>query len=288
MPRDAAFCENVRRAATARGRRELGAFSVEGERLVRRALGAQLRPRALALGAHWAQAHEAARRELVEGVERRGGSCLYVDDAELLELSQGRNSGLALGLFELPPFVSLHSLASQAKCNMLPGARVALLGLLDVRDPGNVGALARTALACGVRAMWCLGPSDPYDPKAVRTSLGAVFRLSIAHATATDASLDQQAIAGLETLAALGIGSLATWLKAAQPLGALPRALAPLALLLGHEGRGLPESVARAAGWRASLEQAGEVDSFSVNAAAAIALHQLNRGSLRAPGSIRD
>lgn len=51
----------------------------------------------------------------------------------------------------------------------------------DVRDPGNVGTIIRTADWFGVGGLVCLGGADPLQPKVVRSSMGSIFRVQIHH-----------------------------------------------------------------------------------------------------------
>ena len=141
----------------------------------------------------------------------------------------------------------------------LAAARAAgwpLLVLDRVQDPGNVGAIARTAAAAGAPALVVLpGTADPFGAKAIRASAGHVFNLRLAEAGWAD----------LEGLRCLGASAAGTPLQATD-LGSVE------ALVLGSEAHGLSRPLPAVA-----LPMAAGVDSLNVAAAAAILLYELRR-----------
>jgi RNA methyltransferase, TrmH family len=133
-----------------------------------------------------------------------------------------------------------------------------LVVLDGVQDPGNVGAICRTAAAAGVPALAVLpGTADPYGPKAVRASAGNVFRLKVARAHWKDlAELD-------------GYG--------AAPAGGAPLAEAPIEsagmIVLGSEAHGLSRRDLKLV----TVPLAAGVESLNVAAAAALILFEIRR-----------
>jgi RNA methyltransferase, TrmH family len=131
-----------------------------------------------------------------------------------------------------------------------------LLVLDRVQDPGNVGAIARSAAAAGAPALAVLpGTADPFGAKAIRASAGHVFNLVVAEATWDD----------LEGLHCLGAGAGGTPLEEADLASAG-------ALVLGSEAHGLSRPLETVA-----LPMAAGVESLGVAAAAAILLYELRR-----------
>jgi TrmH family RNA methyltransferase len=57
------------------------------------------------------------------------------------------------------------------------------LAVEDVRSPGNLGSLLRSALAVGATGLFVVGRADPYDPACVRATMGALERLAIVRAS---------------------------------------------------------------------------------------------------------
>jgi TrmH family RNA methyltransferase len=238
-----------------------GAFVAEGRRLLERALRAGWLPREVIV-AEGAGEQDPSLGVLLAELATLGRQVRRAPDAALLELSEGRRAGLVTSLFDLPPNPPLPSLL-QAR----PAPAVFLV-LIDIEEPGNVGALIRTALACGAAGLICVGSTDPFHPKAVRTSLGSTFKLPIGRASAPLL---------FDTLPALGIHSLAAVAREGSPLHVASWPRGSVAVLVGNEARGLPEAWRDAADSRVSIDLCRAVDSFSVNAAAAIILYEVQR-----------
>jgi TrmH family RNA methyltransferase len=135
--------------------------------------------------------------------------------------------------------------------------------LHGLSDPGNVGTVLRSAAAFGASCVALgAGSADPFSPKAVRASMGAIFEVPVAHATAeqlpgTTIALDARAERSLAEVAA------------ALPSGE------PVSLLIGAERDGLPAELIAGAGARARIPIATE--SLNAAIAASVALYELSK-----------
>jgi RNA methyltransferase, TrmH family len=132
------------------------------------------------------------------------------------------------------------------------------LALWGVNDPGNVGTVLRSALAFGAGSI-ALGPgtADPYGPKAVRASMGALFEVPVARVRGAD-ELPGRTIA----LVAHGGAPLAP------PDG-------DVTIVVGAERAGLPDDVVAACDEVATIPVAAE--SLNAAMAATVALYECNR-----------
>ena len=111
--------------------------------------------------------------------------------------------------------------------------------------------------------------ADPFHPKAVRTSMGSLFRIPTIRYRESETLLED--LAGLE-FAKVGAAS-----AGGDPLSGAARTEAPLAIFLGGEAFGLPTGTSRSMDRLVTIPMAPGVDSYSVNAAAAILLHHFIR-----------
>ena len=140
------------------------------------------------------------------------------------------------------------------------GVRPVTLALWRVGDPGNVGTLLRAADAFGAGIALSEGCADPTGPKAVRASMGSLFRVPLS-------GFDE---APGKRVALLPDGGVA--LPELQLDG-------DVVLVLGAEREGLPAEVLDRCDERASIPQPGGGESLNVAMAGAIALYELARRS---------
>lgn len=134
--------------------------------------------------------------------------------------------------------------------------------LENIQDPGNIGAILRTAAAAGVNAVYLSkGCAEAWSPKVLRAAMGAHFVLAI-H--------EQQDLVQLSAHLPLVI---ATRLDAQQSLYDL-NLHGQVAFLFGNEGAGLSDELAACATNNIRIPMPGKVESLNVAAAAAVCLFE--------------
>lgn len=141
--------------------------------------------------------------------------------------------------------------------------------LENVQDPGNVGTVLRTADAFGIDlAVLCGACADPYNPKTVRATMGAIFRQPVVRTE----------LAGLGGV----LGGLPLYGAAlsGEPVDirALPKG--PLAVAVGNEGHGLTAGLLSQCRGIVTIPMAPQAESLNAAVAAAIAMWEMGRGWL--------
>jgi RNA methyltransferase, TrmH family len=220
--RDNERLRTVRKLHDRRWRDKLGLFVVEGEDLVDAGLAVGLEPADLLV------AGEDVAPELL---------------AEVSTLAH-------------PPRV----VASFRRDDLPRGTRPVTLALWQVGDPGNVGTLLRVADAFGAGVALSEGCADPTGPKAVRASMGSLFRVRLS-------GFDEPQGKRVALVPDGGI-----------PLPELDSG-DEVVLVLGSERDGLPAEVLERCDERASIPQPGGGESLNVAMAGTIALYELSRRS---------
>ncbi|WP_328814322.1 TrmH family RNA methyltransferase [Nonomuraea cypriaca] len=237
---------------------ERGLFLAEGEKVIRRAIGAGYPVRSVLTTRRW----------LTQLEDVLGDATVYVVTDEIMSGVAGFpvHRG-ALASMRRTPLPSVETLLKAA------GGRI--LVLEDLVDHSNVGAIFRSAAALGVDGI-VLSPrcADPLYRRAVKVSMGAVFSIPYARMDDWYAGLAQVRQTGYRTLAL-------TPDQRATPMDAVKLG-DRVALLLGSEGDGLSSHWLEEADEAVCIPMspaamAAGVDSLNVVAAAAIACHGLMR-----------
>lgn len=150
--------------------------------------------------------------------------------------------------------------------NHLVGKRYLLLD--GVQDPGNVGTIWRTADAFGADGLiLCNGCADPYNPKTVRATMGAVFRLPVYEA---DLSLVT------EKLADIKLPLYATALRE-DTVDVRDIDLKCAAVIIGSEGRGVSQQALDLCEKTIKIPMRARCESLNAAVAAAVVLWEMER-----------
>ena len=142
------------------------------------------------------------------------------------------------------------------------------LALEEVRDPGNLGTIIRTADAVGVAGILLIGDCcDPYARECVRATMGSIFNVPLVRVT-RDA---------FQSWSKAWLGDVvATHLTGSQDFRKV-NYVGPVLLLMGREGPGLSDALVRDANQVVRIPMAGQLDSLNLAVATALMVYEIKR-----------
>jgi RNA methyltransferase, TrmH family len=237
-------------------RRETDLFVAEGASILVMARDNGWHPSTLVF--HSGTRMTPVHRQLVEWAANSEAEILEVSEAVLAKIASKENPQNMLAVFaqrwqELPH-------PSEVSENDL------WLALAEVRDPGNLGTIIRTADAVGASGVILVGSCcDPYAREAVRATMGSIFSVPL-----------------VRTDCARFLGWRREWrgdvigthLGAKEDFRSV-RYRGPTLLLMGSEGPGLSEELTRSCTRLVKIPMAGGLDSLNLAIATALALYQI-------------
>jgi TrmH family RNA methyltransferase len=239
----------------ARARRKAGRVALEGVRLVRDAFAAGERPD-FVLYTPDADAPDKESVSLLASLREEAIPCLAVTPEVMAHAADTQTPQGVIAVFGMPDL-------------RIPPALSLALDLDGVADPGNLGTMLRTAAAAGVDGVFLApGCVDPFNPKALRSGMGAHFRVPVASM-------------GWDSIAAR-LGSLAVFLadaRADTPYTAVDWRQ-PAALIVGGEARGAQADARRLATTTITIPMANAAESLNAAAAGAVILFECRRQRL--------
>lgn len=238
--------DDIRKLHQKKYRQALGHFLVEGEHLVLEL------EKAAASNSHWQQA------ELyVTGAYEHWQSPWpkhLISDRQMAQLADTKTPQGILAVVPLPPATATE-----------PAAGEKAVYLHEVQDPGNLGTILRSlAWFGGLRCLLSPGSVDPFNPKVVRASMGAIFHVPLETEVTLSTLISRYPdIACLDT--------------AGDTISA-PGFRQHQCYLFGNEARGLPVSALTELGARRyTIPGAAAVESLNLASAVNIAVYELNR-----------
>jgi TrmH family RNA methyltransferase len=239
-----------------RARERTGLFLAEGVRCVEELIASPLAVQAVIISSALAETERGERLEatLRESAGARGLEIVDVTDAEL---------GSVAGTETSQGIVAIARQPERSFENIDP---FGIMLILDgVQDPGNVGTILRTAQAFGVAATIALpGTADIWNPKVVRSAMGALFSHRAFHASET------------ETMDFLSANAIPIWTTAVggTPVSSCLRAGSGVAIVVGNEANGVSSSIAATSTKTIGIPISG-VESLNVAVATGIVLYAL-------------
>ena len=231
-------------------RREAGAFIAEGVRLVEEAVKANW----ICRFALYDEILSERGIVQVKSLKARGVDVEEVSASVMKSISETETPQGILAVLELTNL----PIPQPANFILIPD---------QVRDPGNLGTLLRSAAASGVQAV-LLPPetTDAFAPKVLRSGMGAHFRLPI-HSMGWDEIEKVIKSEGLNVLVA-DMNGQSCWETDLRQ---------PVALIIGSEADGASESARKLANGNISIPMSGETESLNAGAAGSILMFEVLR-----------
>jgi TrmH family RNA methyltransferase len=242
--------KSVKSLATKKGRKESGMFAAEGVRLLEESFRHRYFPEKVYYAEHLLSDRG---RQLLGRLSGRRIITEAISAQVLRAIATATTPQGIVAVFKTPTVIP---------AELSRGDYRKILLCENISDPGNLGTLARSAIAFDFKLMLLAGNSaEPFAPKVVRSSAGAVFGLSIAR-------MDLE-----EIIAFIGqrkIAVVATDVQASSdkiPAGFQKR---PFMLAIGSEATGLSEAILRRADIRVRIRHAHTVESLNAAVAGSI------------------
>lgn len=243
-------------------RRETGLFVAEGASVLMTARDHGWQPNTLLYQPEAAEGE--IHRQLVNWARQAGAEILEVSEAVLAKVASKENPQSMLAVFRQAwhPPPEARDVASDA----------VWVALEEIRDPGNLGTIIRTADAVGAAGIVLVGTScDPYAREAVRASMGSIFAVPLVR-TDRDGFLTRRQSWPGEVVG--------THLAASEDFRAVSYR-GPTLLVMGSEGPGLSDALRAACDRLVKIPMAGKLDSLNLAVATALTLYQIRGPHLK-------
>ncbi|MDX2255126.1 MAG: RNA methyltransferase [Pseudanabaenaceae cyanobacterium bins.39] len=237
-------------------RREQGLFLVEGSHAIMEAIATAYPLSILCCTEKWIENHADLYRE-VQDLQDQGIDRLEIVSEEVIKAiatTQNPDGAIAAALMPSREVANIQQMG---------------LVLETIQDPGNVGAIIRSAVAADIDGLLVSSDSvDLTNPKIIRATAGQWFRCAMQTSEDLAADIRQLQAKGIKAIATLANAEITYWdYDFTQPT----------VILLGNEGNGLSEELIALADTAVSIPQSAHVESLNVAICASLLLYEAKR-----------
>lgn len=232
------------------GRRQTGAFLVEGEKLVREAIESGLSVQTVCY-----DSDVLTDMQLIQLLLATADQVLEVSPNVIMALSDAKTPQPIIASCRVP-----------VKNTTLPQGGCGIV-LDSVRDPGNFGTILRTAEAFGMDFVLCWDGADPYQPKVVRSTAGAIFRVNLLQAESW-----QQ---GMQMLGQAGYSVYATTLHQSSVDVRQVAFQSPCVVVIGNEASGVRDEVIAQCNGCVTIPMENQTESLNASVAASVLMWEM-------------
>lgn len=246
--------ELIKLQKSARQRKKNSEFVAEGDKLVKEAY----RHKKLKKIYISENVFEAKKEEFAEMLQ--SVSYEIVANTVFQNISETVTPQGILGIIAMPSYSLEELLQDEKQCFLL---------LDDIRDPGNLGTIMRTAEGAGMSAVLLSKESvDLFNPKVVRATMGAIFRMPFGYVESLPQVMETMKKKGIEIYGTMMDGSM-VYDEADYTKG--------VGIVIGNEANGISEETKEKLSGRIRIPMEGSLESLNAAVAAAILMYETAR-----------
>ena len=236
-------------------RKKSGMFFVEGARLCEDAALSEVN----ILQLFFTEKSENKFHSYLNNILPAAAEAYMISEDVSAKLSDTRSPQGVFCVCEIPKTISQVSKINRGQKYIL---------LENVQDPSNCGAVSRSAEALGIDGMIVCGGCDIYNPKAMRASMGALFRLNVIEAALEDVAAAAKA-AGLPLAASTPDSAAVKVTDADFSDGVI--------CIIGNEGNGVSDEAISLCDYQITIPMNGRAESLNASTASAILIWEMVR-----------
>ena len=255
--KDNSSIKHLRSLADPKKRKKGMAFLIEGVKMVEEALRDNLAVTMVVASPSLVQHHG---KGVLKQAESRSVDILWVSERLMDTISESKTP---------QPVMAVVKLQEHGEEELLAHGSGLIVVAHQLQDPGNVGTIVRTAEAVGASGVAITANTvDPFNPKAIRASMGSILRLPVVHLADVKAFIVACKKKGYQTVATMLSGEKTHFDIDLRK---------PTVVILGQEGAGLPQDIFPDIDFRVRIPMAEKIDSLNVATAAAVILYEALR-----------